>query len=316
MRVMVTGGCGFIGSHVVELLVKKQHDVMILDDLSTGKMEWVQEVITNHSKKVNFDLCRIQTWAHVDPLIQGFRPDVICHLAAQPAISTSWEDPILNAEVNEIGTLNLLLSAKQHGVKRFIFTSTSAVYKETVLLTTECAPREPASPYGISKLAAETYTRAIFPNSVVLRLGNVYGPRQVPIGENQVVPRILRHFLYGDDFAIHGDGEQKRDFVYVQDVAEAFLLAMWGKPGVFNIASGLRTSVNALARWFEAAYQVPGYKWQHTAEQDPRRDILLDVSAAHRELGWKAKHNLVDGLAATNQWWNTKKAYDQRSHIA
>lgn len=307
MRILVTGGCGFIGSHVVELLVKKQHEVMILDDLSTGVMEWVQDVIVKHPKKVNFDLCTITSWDHVDVLMKAFRPDAICHLAAQPAISTSWGNPILNAQVNEIGTLNLLVSAGEHGVKRFIFTSTSAVYKETTQLTTETSPREPCSPYGISKLAAETYVRSIFPNSVALRLGNVYGPRQVPIGENQVVPRMLRHFLYGDDFAIHGDGEQKRDFVFVEDVADAFLLALWGKPGVYNIASGVRTSVNEVAKHMEAFYHVPGYEWQHTKLQDPRRDILLDVSAARRELGWKSEWTLLEGLTKTAAWWNGRK---------
>lgn len=307
MRVLVTGGAGFIGSHVVELFVKKQHEVMILDDLSTGKMEWIKDVILKYPKRVNFDMCGVQNWDHVDPLIKGFGPDVICHLAAQPAISTSWSDPILNAQVNEIGTLNLLMSAKEHGVRRFIFTSTSAVYKETLELTSECSRREPASPYGISKLAAETYVRTIFPESVALRLGNVYGPRQVPIGENQVVPRILRHFLYGDDFAIHGDGEQKRDFVFVEDVAEAFLLAMWGKPGIYNIATGARMSVNQLAHIIEALYGVDGYKWQHTDQQDPRRDILLDVRAAQKELGWKPRHQMSHALQITCEWWNDRK---------
>lgn len=313
MRILITGGAGFIGSHVAALMCQKQNEVMILDDLSTGRMEWVNElVVRKHS--VGFDLCRVETWGHVDPVIKGFRPDVICHLAAQPAISTSWADPILNANVNEIGTLNLVLSAREHGVKRFIFTSTSAVYKETLASTKECSPKEPNSPYGISKLAAEFYVRSIFPNSVVLRLGNVYGPRQVPVGENQVIPRILRHFLYGDDFSIHGDGEQKRDFVFVEDVAEAFLMALWGKPGTFNVATGERVSVNELAKMIELMYGVPGYGWKHTKQQDPRRDIILDVSAAHKELGWKPRHSLQDGLQITCEWWNNRwnrnKQYD------
>lgn len=307
MRILVTGGAGFIGSHIVDLLVKKQHDVMIMDDLSTGCEEWIHDAIIKGGKKVNFDMCRIQNWQHIDPLIKGFRPEVICHLAAQPAISTSWSDPILNAEVNELGMLNLILSAKDHGVKRIIFASTSAVYKETNSSMCEDASKEPKNPYGISKLAAETYLQSMFPSSVVLRLGNVYGPRQMPIGENQVIPRILRHFLYGDDFAIHGDGEQKRDFVFVEDVVAAFLLSIWGKPGVYNIASGTRTSVNQLAAMIENNYDAHGYKWSHTTTPDVRRDVILPFDHAYNDLGWKPRHALEDGLEATCQWWNDRK---------
>lgn len=314
MRVLVSGGCGFIGSHVVELLASKRHDVMILDDLSTGKVEWVKDVIIDFPKKVNFDMCSVQRWDHVEPLIKGFQPEVIVHLAAQPAISTSWDDPLLNAQVNEIGTLNLLMSGKQNRVKRFVFASTSAIYREDSEIASESSPKEPKSPYGISKLAAETYVRTLFPNSACLRFGNVYGPRQVPIGENQVVPRMLRHFLYGDDFAIHGNGEQTRDFVFVKDVAEAVMRAMWGQVGSYNIASGTSVSVNAVARMVEAIYHVPGYKWAHTKEQDPRQQIRLDVRTAWKELGWKARRPLIDGLHATCDWWDARKKNDQRIH--
>lgn len=315
MRILVTGGAGFIGSHVVELLARKHHDVMILDDLSTGQIEWVNPVLIKN-RRVNFDLCRVQTWDHVDPLIKGFQPDVICHLAAQPAISTSWDNPILNAEINEIGTLNIIESAKAHGVKRIIFTSTSAVYKETDRMTPEGFPALPNSPYGISKLAGEQYVRTMFKDSVILRLGNVYGPRQVPIGENQVIPRMLRHFLYGDEFCIHGDGEQKRDFVYVEDVAEAFGLALWGKSGTYNIATGFRVSVNTLGKMIGKMYGVEEYKWDHTARQDPRRDIHLDVSEAYKSLVWKSERTLERGIELTCKWWNDRKAHDQRPHIS
>lgn len=307
MRILVTGGAGFIGSHVAELMARKQHEIMIMDDLSTGRTEWINPLIIQKRSKVNFDLCRIQTWDHVKPLFLAFRPDVVCHLAAQPAISTSWEDPLLNEEINEHGTLNIIEAARECGVKRIIMASTSAVYKESNEMTTEVSPREPGSPYGISKLAAEYYLRTMFPASVVLRLGNVYGPRQVPIGENQVIPRMLRHFLYGDDFAIHGDGEQKRDFIFVEDVADAFLMALWGKPGTYNIASGVQTSVNQLAYSLERLYDVVGYQWQHTGEQDPRRNIVLSICAAHKGLDWKPKRKLADGLKITSDWWNARK---------
>ena len=300
---MVTGGCGFIGSHVVELFNHKGHEVFIMDDLSTGHDEWVKSLIGKRS--VHFDISDICRNESVHSAFAAFRPDTVCHLAAQPAISTSWGNPLRNAEVNEIGTLNIVEAMRAYGTRRIIFASTSAVYKETKDVMRENSPKEPNTPYGISKLAAESYLR-ILTSAVILRLGNVYGPRQFPLGENQVIPRILSHFLKGTDFAIHGDGKQKRDFVYVEDVADAFLLACWGKPGVYNIASGTRYSVNQLAGGMETIFDVPGYHWEHTHEQDARRDVRLDISTAQRELGWKPRRVFRDGLEVTSKWWKER----------
>lgn len=306
MRICVTGGAGFIGSHVVELLARKGNDVLILDDLSTGNMAWISDLI-QHKTRVHFDLCDIRNKEHVRCALMAFQPEIICHLAAQPAISTSWANPVLNAEVNEMGTLNLIDSAKEFGARKIIFASTSAVYlsPHTGILyeDSQCGP---TAPYGISKLAAESYLRALFEDSVILRLGNVYGPRQVPIGQNQVIPLILRHFLYGDDFSIIGDGRQKRDFIFVEDVADAFLLAMYGDAGTYNIASGHQTSVNDLAALLEALYGVQGYPWLHTSTQDARRDVIMDISAARAGISWKPSKCLKDGLAKTADWWNNR----------
>lgn len=307
MRVCVTGGAGFIGSHVVHLLARKGNDVLVLDDLSTGNIDWIHDLI-QHKTRVHFDLCDIRNRDHVHCALEAFRPEIICHLAAQAAISTSWMFPAQTAEVNELGTLNLIEAAKEFGARKIIFASTSAVYSDSlrgkINVYTPCSPQ---NPYGISKLAAEGYLRALFPESIILRLGNVYGPRQFPIGHNQVVPLMFQHFLIGQEFSITGDGKQRRDFVFVDDVADAFLLAMWGHAGTYNIASGHQTSVNDLAAVLEVIYGVPGYAWEHTAQQDPRRDVDMDITAADEGLGWKPSTRLSKGLQITAEWWNCRK---------
>lgn len=307
MRVLITGGAGFIGSHVVELVARKGNEVQVVDDLSTGNLDWLHNFSLSN-KHVHYDLCDIRDRGHVRAEFMAFRPQIVMHLAAQPAISTSWENPRINAEVNELGTLNLIDSAKEFFVTRMIFASTSAVYHDNNHVLFEYSAIEPVTPYGISKMAAEHYLRALTTESVILRLGNVYGPRQVPIGKNQVIPLMFRFLLHGDEFKITGDGKQKRDWVFVGDVAEAFLAAMWGKAGTYNIASGHSVSVTELARAVEASCGLSGqYGWAYTAEQDPRREVAMDISAAREGLDWKPSHCLKDGLKLTAEWWNTRK---------
>lgn len=306
MRVLITGGAGFIGSHVVELVAHKGNDVQILDDLSTGNMAWIADLV-QHKERVHFDLCDIRNREHVRAAFMAFRPQIVMHLAAQPAISTSWDNPRLNAEVNELGTLNLIDSAKEFFVTRMIFASTSAVYHDNNHVLFEYSAIEPVTPYGISKMAAERYLRALTTESVILRLGNVYGPRQMPIGKNQVIPLMFRKLLYGDEFHIIGDGRQKRDWVFVGDVAEAFLAAMWGKAGTYNIASGHSISVNDLSDAVEASCEFFGHTWSYAGQQDPRREVAMDISAARDGLDWKPSRCLKDGLKLTAEWWKTRK---------
>jgi UDP-glucose 4-epimerase len=302
MKLLITGGCGFIGSHVTELAVKRGHKVLVLDNLSTGQQEYLADGAL-------FFKCDITAWLDLVSEFVDFEPDIVLHLAAQAAISRSWDQPTNDAWQNVIGTLNILRVSERKQVQRVVVASTSAVYSQESIFPISLGDRlEPNTPYGISKLAAESYARLLFPNSIVLRLGNVYGPRQVPLGENQVIAHMLEHFEEGKPFYIHGDGNQERDFVYVEDVAEAFLQAAESSssPGTYNVATGNSISIMKLAEMFAAQYGVPDYKWEHDDKHDPRRMVGLDVSASSKRLGWTAKIGIQEGLRRTISWRKAK----------
>lgn len=304
MRILVSGGAGFIGSNTVNLLEKNRHKVVAVDDFSTGRIENLRGF------EGTVIACDILDFKELSLLFADFKPEAVLHLAAQSAISTAYSDPARDLRVNGTGTLNLLKLSKKYEVGRFVFSSTSAVYREGrsfSALREECEAR-PSTPYGISKLAAEHYVRTMFPNHLILRYGNVYGPRQKAIGENQVIARAFAHFIKGDDFAIVGNGNQKRDFVFVGDIAycNAEVLQS-GVVGTFNAASGKSYSVNQVLREIEKIYDVPGYAWAHTSENDPRGSVYINPSLIRREVGWKAMIPLADGLKQTAGWWEENK---------
>ena len=297
MNVLVTGGAGFIGSHVVDLLAGLGHRVLVVDNLITGRMENLGAKREN----VMFEDTDISyPFAHpfVDADAALFEPEVILHLAAQASITVSNENPKFDLQTNGLGTLNVIMIAKQLGVRRIVMASTSAVYGDEDVLLRESNVPSPMSPYGVSKLAGENYLRAMFPESVILRLGNVYGPRQVSIGENQVMARMIGHVLHGKDFSIHGDGNQKRDFVYVEDVAKAFHVGMVAEPGIYNIASGRGVSVNGVAAVL-ARVMGQDVKWAHDEIKDTRRNVRMDVSKARAGMNWGAEVKLEEGLRRT-----------------
>jgi len=306
MRILITGACGFIGSHVVELLVKSGNHILVVDNFSTGKMENIADIIDKYPSKIDVQEGDIVSLPFLNRILADFKPKYVIHLAAQAAITTAWANPVKDISVNAIGTLNLIQACKTTGVEKIIFSSTSAVYRETSGKIKESHPTMPSNPYGISKLAAEHYLRSMFPASTILRFGNVYGERQVPIGENQLIPRMIRHFKYGDTFYIHGDGKQERDFVYVGDVAQAIANALYNKPGIFNISSGQSFSVNEIAGMIEEIYDIPNYRWEHTEENDPRRKACLDNSEAYSGLSWKPSVNIKAGIKRTVDWWEAK----------
>lgn len=297
MNIMIFGGCGAIGSHVVDLLHKNSgNQLFIFDDLSTGKLENIRPLIsTKHNTRIRFEMLDIVNRAHVDDAFHRFQPDVVILMAEMEG------DARGEAEVNILGTLNVIDAAKRLGARRIVFTSTSAVYRERWWgkareTDTPC----PTTPYGISKLAAENYLRTLFPESVILRLGNVYGPRL----EGGLSARMIRHFKFGDEFQIYGDGRQARDWVYVEDVARAVKLAMTGKLGTYNIGKGKRISVNEVARAMEEIYEVRDYKWERRGEAGARAGMCLDIRAAEESLDWVPEVTLSEGLKRTMDWWN------------
>lgn len=309
MRVLCTGGAGFLGSHVCDALFEAGHELVIFDNFTTGKMENIRVEGKHHH---TFCVGAVQNYSAVEDVFRKFNPEVVIHLAAQAAISTSLADPAEDLCINGIGTINVLQAAFKYGVKRFVFASTSAVYKYidySPILHDEIPLREnhitgPDTPYGISKLAAEGYVRTLFPDSIILRFGNIYGERQVALGDNQLIARAMQHFQKGQDFYIHGSGKQKRDFVYVMDVADAVVKSLAGPAGTYNIATGEAKSVNEICQTIEDILGVSGYKWEHTNVEDSRTHICLDISKAERELEWKPKTSLLEGLRKTCDWWN------------
>jgi UDP-glucose 4-epimerase len=297
MRAIITGGAGFIGSHMVDALLERGDEVHVLDNLSTGKRERVAEGARLHVADIRAP----------DEVFDAVRPDVVLHLAAQVDVRASVERPDHDAEVNIVGTLRVLEAARRHGAKIVFSSSGGAVYGECDGPTAETAERRPLAPYGTSKLCGEeylaTWNRLYGTSHVSLRLGNVYGPRQEPHGEAGVVAIFMGLLNEGGTPKIYGDGRQTRDYVYVLDVVRAMLAALGRDAGgVFNIGTGAETSVLGL---YEAVQRVSGSADE--AELAPARlgelqRSVLDVSLAERELGWRPQQPLDDGLAETWRW--------------
>lgn len=299
MRILVTGGAGFIGSHVVDAYIAAGHSVAIVDNLSSGR----RENVNPQARFYHVDLCAPEALAEV---FEREQPEVVNHHAAQKSVRISVEDPAADATINVIGTLHLMEQARRRGVAHVIFASTGgAIYGDTTLIPTpEEHPAWPVSPYGIAKLTVEHYLFFYHHQYglpyTALRYANVYGPRQDPHGEAGVVAIFVERLLAGDSVTIYGDGEQTRDYVYVGDVAAANLRALETRaPGPFNIGTGTETSVNDLYRALEAAMGVerrPTY-----AEGRPGEQARSAVDARHavQTLGWRPQTSLEEGLRRT-----------------
>lgn len=301
MRILITGAAGFIGSHTVDYLLEHGHEIVALDNFSTGKIENLSKL---DGKKIG--VMDVRNVVDLRTVFLRFLPDAVLHLAAQSAISTAWESPQIDLATNGMGTLSVIQSALECKVKKFVFSSTAAVYgKGGYFASKETDKCNPDTPYGISKLAAEHYIRLMFPNHVILRYANIYGERQVPIGENQVIARAFRHIMYDADFKVVGDGEQKRDFVYVGDIVRANYLALTSDvTGTFNAASGVSHSVNEVLREIEKVCNYsPLYKWEHTEKQDERGSVYMSGSMIKRKLGWKPSVSLAEGILLTAKEW-------------
>ena len=288
---MVTGGAGFIGSHVVEALLARGDDVLVLDDLSTGKRESVPD---------GAELREVDVREPLDGHFAG--ADACFHLAAQVDVRVAVERPADDASVNVLGTVRVLEAARAHGTQVVFASTGGAIYGECEGPAREDAERRPLAPYGTSKLAGEeylaTYNRLYGTNHVSLRYANVYGPRQDPKGEAGVVAIFLGVLARGETPRIFGDGTQTRDYVYAGDVARATLAAM-GKGGVFNVGTGVETSVLEL---YYLCRRIAGAETE--PEPAPARlgeleRSVLDSTLAERELGWRAEVGLEEGLRLT-----------------
>ena len=302
MKTLVTGGAGFIGSNRVDALNARGDEVTVVDDLSTGKESNLEAALGGGARLVELDIRDAEAVAEC---VEQASPEVIFHLAAQIDVRKSVADPAHDARINVEGTINLLRAATRAGVSRLVNTSTGgAIYGEgQVLPAPEDHPVAPEAPYGLSKFCAENYcevfTRLHGLSTVSLRYGNVYGPRQDPLGEAGVIAIFCGKLLEGERPTIFGDGKQTRDYVFVGDVVQANLAAAGSQAGgPFNIGTGAPSSVldilAALAR------HEPGFEADHApARPGEVQHIFLDCARAQAELGWRAEVGLEDGLERT-----------------
>ncbi|CAN5631533.1 SDR family oxidoreductase [soil metagenome] len=300
MRILLTGGAGFIGSHVAEHLLQRGHEVAIIDNLSTGNRE-------NVPREAAFCEADIRSAKDVEEVFARFEPEVLSHQAAQMDVRRSVAEPGFDAEVNIVGTLRLLEGCVRHGVSKVVFASTGgAIYGEQQQFPApEDHPQYPLSPYGVSKLAGERYLHFYCEQYglpyTVLRYANVYGPRQDPHGEAGVVAIFCGNLAAGDASRINGSGEQTRDYTYVGDVARANVLAVEGESpaGAYNIGTAVETSVNRL---YDLLQNVSGKDLlpQHgPAKPGEQLRSSVDSSSAARVFGWRPQVALEEGLRET-----------------
>jgi len=305
MRVLVTGGAGFIGSHVAEACLAAGHEVLVIDDLSSGKPE-------NVARGARFEQCDIRT-PPAAAIVESFRPQALVHHAAQMSVTRSVAEPSFDAEVNVLGLINLVEAGRRAGLEKVVFASSGGtVYGEVEAYPIpEIAPTHPVCPYGVSKLSGDHYLfyyRRVFDLPyVALLYANVYGPRQDPHGEAGVIAIFSKKLLAGADVTIFGDGLQTRDYVFVGDVVRANLAAVTGDYcGAVNIGTGVETNVNDLYAVIKRHAGGPG-KAVHAEPRDGElRRSVLSAALAERVLGWKPGTSWSDGLAETVDFFRSR----------
>ncbi len=307
MKILVSGGAGFIGSHVADALLANDHSVHVLDNLSGGRRENVPEQAVFHELDIRED--------KVHALFERERYDVLVHHAAQMDVRRSVADPKFDADVNVVGFLNLMEAGKKHGLQKVVFASTGgAIYGEPEYTPQdESHPLRPLSPYGITKLCTERYLyyydQEYGISHVALRYANVYGPRQNPHGEAGVVAIFTERMLDESQPVIYGDGEQTRDYVFVGDVVHANVRALdYEQSGTFNVGTSVETNVNELFRAIRLHIDESIDEVHEKGRPGEQRRSVLDYSYSKRELGWSPEVELDDGLAETVDWFRSRKS--------
>lgn len=299
MKILLTGGAGFIGSHLAESFIEAGHQVVILDNLSTGRAEYLHPEADFYQMDIASD--------DLPEVFEREQPEVVCHHAAQMSVLVSVREPLLDAKTNILGSLNLLTCAQNFGARAFIFASSGGtVYGDAATLPTpESAPLLPLSPYGLSKMSFEHYLRLAAMTSPlkisILRYANVYGERQSPHGEAGVIAIFAEKMLRGEEVVIYGDGEQSRDFIYVGDVVRANLAAL-ESPGpieTFNIGTGRAATVNQIFAHLAKLTNYPHPPQWADLKAGEVRHNLLDIQQARAHLGWAPQVDLEQGLART-----------------
>ena len=306
MRILVTGGAGFIGSHIVDSYIKKGHEVSVIDNLSTGDRKNLNPAAKFYQADIRDDL---------SALIKEIKPEVINHHAAQIDVRVSVSNPIFDAGTNIIGTLNVIEAGLKNGLKKFIFASTGgAIYGEQDYFPAdELHPTKPLSPYGVAKLTCEKYLYYYKHNFgldyIALRYANVYGPRQNPFGEAGVVAILTHKLIRGEQPVINGDGLQTRDYVYVNDVVKANIKALGTEfTGELNISTGIETSVNELFNGLKAISAGKITPSHGPAKKGEQQRSCLSYKKAEDILNWAPETSVDEGLRKTFEWFagNTK----------
>jgi UDP-glucose 4-epimerase len=297
VRALVTGGAGFIGSHITDALLDAGHSVTVIDDLSRGRRAQVNPA----ARFVELDI----TSDALAAAVAEAKPEVVFHHAAQIDVRESVRDPLHDADVNVVGTVNVLRAAVDAGTRRVVFASSGgAIYGDTeVIPTPEDTRCLPESPYGTAKLCGEayggTFSRQAGLEFVALRYANVYGPRQDPHGEAGVVAIFALRLLGGDPPVINGDGTQTRDYVHVHDLVRANLAAVDGPPGIYNIGTGVETDVNTLYRMLAVECGISGDAVHGPAKPGEQRRSCLDPTFTREQLGWSASIGFAEGMHTT-----------------
>ncbi len=314
MNVLVTGGAGFIGSTLVDRLLAEGHTVDVIDNLATGSLENLGEARDAWGESITFhqlDICSHETAA----LVERLAPEVVFHLAAQADVRVSVAQPAFDASVNVVGALNVIEGARRGGARKIVFASSGGtIYGEpdaSVLPVDETHPQHPVSPYGVAKKVVGDYLFAFKTlhglDYTALALSNVYGPRQDPHGEAGVVAIFAGRLLHEDTCTIFGTGEQTRDYVYVDDVVDAFVRAADRGEGICNIGTGVETSVNTLFASMAKAVQSdigPEYAPARAGELDRS---ALAIGRAHDQLGWAPKIELDTGTQNVLDWFRENR---------